>query len=181
MSIERIRQKIFDETEVRCQEIRQYYEQKIAELKKQTDEEIAKIYQTYEHRSKNDAKSILERATTEAELEQKKQILKAKWEIINNVFDTVTEKFSRLPEYVDILKKVIEKNFGKGDGEVIITPTDRAKIRAQFPNIKFTESSTIKGGLIIRSDKTEMNFSLDATLHFLKDELINELAKILFS
>jgi V/A-type H+-transporting ATPase subunit E len=180
MSIERIKQKIFDETDVRRQAIRQQYEQKIAELKKQTEEEIAKIHQTFVAKSQSETKSILERATTEAELEQKKQILTTKWEIINNIFEQVAQKFPQLPEYIDILKRVIEANTSDKNSEVIITPADRAKLKPQFPNIKFIESSTIKGGVIIKSGKTELNFSLDANLRLLKDELIIELAKILF-
>lgn len=179
MGIERITKKILDEAEARKQEIAHQYEPKIFALKKQTEIEIKAIEQNFAQRQEMETQSILERAITEAYLEQKKQLLAEKWKIINEIFDTAAQKFVLLPCYPQILKYLIELRNEK-NSEIIIAQNDALKLRELFPNHKFTETSTIKGGVIIKSAKIEKNFSLDATLKLLQDELIIELAKILF-
>ncbi|MEO0115164.1 MAG: V-type ATP synthase subunit E [candidate division WOR-3 bacterium] len=181
MSLEKIKQKILDEAEIKRQEIINQYEAKIAEIKKKTDAEIKNIYQTAEQQSKIEAQSILDRTATEAKLEQRKLLLKAKWEIIDNIFATAERRFLELPEYLTLLKDLITRHTSEENCEVIINPDDKAQIANQFPNVRLIEDPTIKGGIIIRTGRTEMNFTLDALLCRLKEELIIELAKILFS
>jgi V/A-type H+-transporting ATPase subunit E len=180
MSIERITKKILEDAENRAQEIKVQYEKKLAEVKRLTNEESEKIRTENEKRIKNEYQSIRERAATVANLEQKKKTLAAKWEVIDNIFDSAAKKFLSLPEYPDIIVKLIEANTEEGNSEIILSQTDLSKIKPRIEDAKFAESIPIKGGVIIRSGNVEKNFSLDATLTLLKDELIIELAKILF-
>ncbi|MDH5187183.1 MAG: V-type ATP synthase subunit E family protein [candidate division WOR-3 bacterium] len=180
MSVERITKKIIEDVEKQVQKIANDYEQKIADLKQKTKEEVEKIRIETENRIKYESQSIRERATTLANLEQKKKVLAAKWEVINEVFDSAAKKFLTLPEYTDIVSKLIEANTGDENSEVILSQSDLNRIKERLPKVKFTEPKSLIGGVIIRSEKIEKNFSLDAALKILKDELIIDLAKILF-
>ena len=180
MSVERITKKIIEDVESQVKKITDDYDQKITELKQKKKEEVERIRIETENKIKYESQSILERATTLANLDKNKIILAAKWEIINGVFDSVTTKLLSLPEYYELVTKLIKVNTGEGNSEVVLSKSDLNRIKEQFPKVKFTEPRSIKGGVIIRSEKIEKNFSLDATLNVLKDELIIDLTKILF-
>ncbi len=180
MSVDRITKRIIDDVENQVKKIKDEYLQKINELKQKTKDEIEKKRIETENKIKYESQSILERATTLANLDKKKRILTTKWEIINDVFDSVAKKFLTNSDYSKLITHLIEINTDKENSEVILTMSDINQIKGNLPNIKFIESKFLKGGVIIRSEKIENNFSLDATLNILKDELIINLAKILF-
>ncbi len=180
MSVERIKQRIIDDVENQVRKIKDNYMQKITGLKQKTKDEVDKIRIEIENKIKYESQSILERASTLANLDKKKRILTTKWEIINNVFDLVAKKFLTHSDYSKFISQLIEVNTGKENSEVILAKSDINQMKGNLPNVKFIESKSLKGGVIIRSDKIEKNFSLAATLNILKDELIIDLAKILF-
>jgi vacuolar-type H+-ATPase subunit E/Vma4 len=180
MSVERITKRIIDDVENQVKKIRDDYEHKINELKQKSNEAIERIRIETENKIKYESQSILERATTLANLDKKKKILAKKWEIINDVFDSVAKKFLTHSDYSKLVTQLIEIHTDKENSEVILSKSDINRMKGNLPNVKFTESKFLKGGVIIRSEKIEKNFSLDATLNILKDELIIDLAKILF-
>lgn len=181
MSVERITQKIIEDVQDQVKRITSDYEQKIADLRKGTRDEIDKKRSETEQRIKYETQMIKERALTLVTLEQKKRILAAQWEVINDVFTAAAKKFQTLPEYDELVTKLIEVHSGDGNSEVILTQSDLNRLKGRLPKVKFSEPQAIKGGVIIRSGQVEKNFSLDATLKILKDELIIDLAKILFA
>lgn len=180
MSVERITKRIIDDVENQVKKIRDDYEHKINEVKQKSNEEIEKIRIETENKIKYESQSILERVTTLANLDKKKKILSTKWEIINHVFDSVAKKFLTQPDYANLITQLIKINTDNENPEIILAEPDIARFKGNLPNVKFIESKSIKGGIIIRSGKIEKNFSLGATLNILKDELVIDLAKILF-
>lgn len=127
-----------------------------------------------------DAKAFVERAKAEAESYSKRAVLLAKSEIIKSVLSKAKEKFlSAAPaDYFAKLLSLIEKSAMKGDGEIILSQSDKARIPSDFAakadaaakkaggSLKLSsETADISGGFILRYGGIDINSSVDAIMN----------------
>ncbi|MEO0019347.1 MAG: V-type ATP synthase subunit E [candidate division WOR-3 bacterium] len=147
----------------------------IEERLKQTEE---RLIREQRERVEKRVGVILENAKSKARLEAKKILLEAKWRVIEKICERARDAILKNPEYVAILKRLLEKYAG-ADATVHLSENDRARFGSQL-GTKLGEPVPISGGAIIRKGKEEIDLSLDSILNLAKEELITELAQTLF-
>ena len=157
--------------------------------------------------AKRRAKELEERATQEAEklrererekilglerIELKKAFLKAKQDLIGEVFEKTIKRIVELPdkEYRAFMKRLFEATVESGDEKVILG-TDEKRLNSSFLetlnsekgwNLKLSdERRPIKGGFILVKDKVEINASLDFLVEMARYELTPLVAEKLMS
>ncbi len=132
-----------------------------------------------------------------AQLEARKELLAAKQEMIEEVFQKSLEQLTSKDEksYLAIIREMLLNLVERGNETVIFSAHDLEKITDGFwkdvnkaladkgreGNLKLSrESREIKGGFILQAGGVEMNCSFEALLEEKRDQLETEVANILF-
>lgn len=139
-----------------------------------------------------DAESLKSRKISAAELQGRKMMLGAKQDAIKKSFDEALNKLKSMPEdkYIDFLTNEIAKLPYK-EGKIILNKQDREKIgkkliesiNGKLGEGKFVlsdETVNSGGGFVMKSGAIEINSTFETVLEFLRDELTNEVANVLF-
>ncbi|MBI5180866.1 MAG: hypothetical protein HZA05_05640 [Nitrospirae bacterium] len=118
------------------------------------------------------------------------KILKAKYEVIENIFQKATERFLEIKndkKYLSIFEKLCKEVLGniKGETKVIIDREDASLFKKLFPGIKAeiapVNSAKIFGIELITENATVIiKNTLISRLKKIKPELMLELNKLLF-
>ena len=180
------------------EEIKKQAEKEIAELDMERDKAIEKItHETIQKRNtrkgdidtkvKDNVAKIKSRAETFAKMENRNNRLRAKREILTQVFDKIIEALLTSDKYVDIvatLLKQAHKEFSEG---TILPATGKesetksALEKSGTPFKLAAHSANIRGGFILEAGKVEVNFAFNAILaKEVWNELELELNRLLF-
>jgi len=172
--------KIIADAEERAKAIqteRAEQEHQIAERLKETE---ARLRAESEELLRKRTAAILENSRSRAELEKKKLLLAVKWRIIGQVCEEAKKAVLTSPDYPETLNRLIAR-YARGEEVVIhLSPQDTAEYGKKL-KAKLGEPMPIAGGLVIRTRDAEFDLSLDSLLNIAKDELITQLARLLFS
>lgn len=139
-----------------------------------------------------------ERAIGEMMLEESKVVLRAKRDIIDNVFELAKRHLSVLPEneYAELLTRYVLKASLSGTENVYFNATDREKYgdsflalfnKALIKNGKVgmlslsKEHRDIDGGFILEGDGIETDCSIGTIVEGTKNLLIEQITGVLFS
>jgi V/A-type H+-transporting ATPase subunit E len=147
-------------------------------------------------RSKQEVQSSLSRAESAANLQEKKLILNAKQEIINNLIHKAKETLINLPdkEYFETILRMIRKNALPGEGIILFSERDLKRLPEGFSksvtealsvmngaklNIS-QDSCNINGGFLLSYGDVEMNCSFDALIAASREMLQDKVCEVLF-
>jgi V/A-type H+-transporting ATPase subunit E len=198
MSIEKITQKILSDAEEQVRQIESEFEAQAKEIQESTDRQVKEVQNQAQERAQQWAQDRFNREIATAELELRKAVLAHKQELIEAVFEGASERLLEMKGQTrrDFLLELLLKNVETGDEEVIISPTEEAFIDDQFieeANRRLQEQNQggrlrlaqerrdLPGGFILRRDKQEVNCSLGALIHSIRQELEPRVAEALFS
>lgn len=145
-------------------------------------------------KAEREAVSRKERIISNAHLQCRNEKLKAKQEIISEVFEEAIKSLCSLPEedFVDFVKNFILSSEIAGEQKIILNNEGRKIISnvvlseinkelKQKANIILSdEIRNFKGGFILEKDGIEINNTFEALVESLKDDLSQEVAKKLF-
>ncbi|WP_160690685.1 V-type ATP synthase subunit E family protein [Clostridium sp. C2-6-12] len=145
-------------------------------------------------KAEREAGSRKERIISNAHLKSRNEKLKAKQEIISEVFEEAIKSLCNLREedFVDFVKKftlnsritgeqkIILNNEGKKiiSNEILSEINEELKPKASI--IFSEETRNFKGGFILEKDGIEINNTFEALVNSLKDDLSLEVARDLF-
>ncbi|WP_163191716.1 V-type ATP synthase subunit E [Clostridium thermarum] len=149
-------------------------------------------------KAKSEAVLKKERVISSATLEARNRKLAAKQEIISKVFDQALESMKTLPQdrYLSFIKNSLIALDLKGNEIIRISKQDINKIDEAFlaginsilssegkaGNLKLSSNyGDFSGGFIVENGGIEINYTFEALLDSVKDDLVNEVANILFS
>lgn len=138
-----------------------------------------KRYNSILERGKADAQNARERLLSSAELKCRNEQLKAKQEVISRVFDEALEGFKAMDkaEYLNYIKE----NVRDIDGSKIIVVREMLDaVKAELPELTIDEERFVDTGFIQTATGIENNYTFEAKLEYLRDELEGEVARILF-
>lgn len=137
---------------------------------------------------------IAERAKTAAALERRRYILEAKQEVIGEMIDAARESLYVLREedYFVLLQAMIAKYALPQDGELILSEKDAArlprgflkKINASLQEGALTlseEKRYLDGGFLLRYGGIEENCTFDALFDAAREQLQDDVNKMLFA
>ena len=158
-------------------------EQKKAELLKKADAEGAEAYR---------------RLIAVAGLDGRKEILRAKQDMIETTFKAAMEKVSQLPdqEYQKLLEEMVISTDTKGSWEILLSEKDLHRMDSLFiSNINkrlisagivgdltlSKDAIQTTGGFVLRCGDVEINNTFEILFGMLRPELENDVVKILFN
>jgi V/A-type H+-transporting ATPase subunit E len=197
MSIESLVDKIMSDTKKASSEIEKKATDEARACDEKTKEEIQRIEKAGREKAARLSQERKQRMISMAELEDRKNLLGVKQEVIEEAFSAAVEKvLSFDPEYYgDFLINLILQADPQGSEEILVNETDRARLgngwvghlnqRLEQAGKKSEmaigeEIRHIRGGAILRKGRKEVNCSLESILLSKRNELETEVAGILF-
>ncbi len=136
-----------------------------------------------------------ERILAQADMRRRREILKAKQEMIEDVIREAYEKLETLPDadYFLMLEKLVRGNVQSGDGEVLLSERDLKRLPAGFEATCQTiaaeqggsltiskDAASIANGLILRYNGIDENCTLSAIFAEKKEILQDRVHSVLW-
>lgn len=196
MNAEQVVQKILAEAKAQAQKILDEARAKVDEQGAQLDDEIAAFDARTDQLANEAAEDKLQRMLAGARMDNAKQLLAAKVEILNDVFEGAKKAFNELPteRYLSWAMATMKQAVESGDEEVIVGK-DETRINADFikkvnaelgsgfkGNLRLSaERGDFSGGFILSRGKVQVNATTDVVIDDLRDSMQIELSQELFS
>lgn len=180
-------------------------QREIDQVLAQARAEAAEITAKYQAQAQAEADEILtrgekaaaergERLASVAQLECRKEVLRAKQEVIDEAFQLAMDKLVALPqaEYVALLVDLAVQAATKGTEKLIFSPADRAQVGKAVvmgANQKLgdkgqltlsEETRPMKGGFILSDGRVEVNCTFDTLVRLQRGTLSTQVADVLF-
>jgi V/A-type H+-transporting ATPase subunit E len=196
MNAEQVVQKILAEANAEAEKIVSDAKAKAAEQSAQLDSEIADFDTQTAKLAQEAAEDKLQRMLANARMTNAKQMLAAKVEILDSVFDKAKTAVKELPDdqYLSLMTKLIKQAVETGDEEIIIGKDERRidssfikKINRELGvgfkgNLRLSDQrADITGGFILTRGKVQVNASTDVMIDSLRESMEIELAQELFA
>lgn len=161
--------------------------------KKQEEANIAE--KTVLEKAEREAVSRKERIISSAQLQARNEKLRAKQEIIGEVFETSIEALCNISkdDFKEFIKTSILNNNISGNQKLILNSSGKkivdeallAEINKELgseASIALSEETrNFKGGFILEKEGIEINNTFEALVNSLRDDLSQEVAKVLFN
>jgi len=192
MSIDKITSKILSDAEASAKEVTD--EAKAAsdaileEAKKKADE----LTKNAAEKGATEKEKLITRRRAVADIDGRKIILDQKQQLIAECFDKAVGKITSMDKekYVDFLAGIVKKT-GVSEGELIMNPKESAEIgpalvarlKEIMPESGITlsgETRNIKGGFMLKNGSVYINGTVEALIDEARDELVTEVAQVLF-
>jgi V/A-type H+-transporting ATPase subunit E len=198
MALEDILKKIKNDALLQTRQIKEETQREIEIRLKKVDQELEKEKKEKIEEIKKKAHQFLEQEISTLELALKKETLQLKQELIENIFSLAFKKIRELPpqEYREYFKKIILENTETGDEEVIVSKYDQDKFTPEFLESINRElvqrkllgklslapiKGNFLGGVILKGKDKERNCSLEVIFQEVKESILPQVSKILFS
>ena len=171
-------------------------EKKAAKLLEEAGKKAAELTKQREEQSRAKVKGYEERTASAADMKKRTAILAAKQELIGNILTDACEQVKNLDDekYFAILKNMAEKYLLPRDGEICFSKKDLERMPADFREelkalaqkkggtLEFSgEARNIDGGFVLVYGGIEENCSIDAVFAEKRDELLDQIRKLLFA
>lgn len=167
--------------------------------------EADKILSQYQAQAQAEADDILtrgekaavergERLASVAQLECRKEVLRAKQEVIEEAFQLAMDKLTQLPQeaYVSLLADLAVEASSKGNEKLIFSVADRARVGKAVvvaANEKLgdkgqltlaQETRPMQGGFILSDGAVEVNCTFETLVRLQRGTLSTQVADVLF-
>ncbi len=197
MSLDAIVDKILKDTREQASRIEGESRAKIQSIQSECEETVRALQETSSKRAERLAEDQRKRLLSMAELEIRKDVLAVKQEMIEKAFEkSISELLEGDEErYSALLKKLILDADPEGDEELILNQKDRKRIGDGFireindillkahkkGELRLSrESRPIRGGVILRKGRKEVNCSVESIIYSKRNALEASVARILF-
>ena len=149
-------------------------------------------------KAESDGMEVYRRMLSEANLEGRKETLKAKQDMVESAFSLAMDKLYKLSDsdYQKLLEDMAVDAARNEDGEILLSEQDRKRVSKDFiKNINKRISSSGKsgklvlsqdsiktaGGFVLRYEDMEINSTFEVIFEIMRSRLENDVVKILFS
>lgn len=192
--LDKIIERIKKNSEINCDSILNDAEKQADELRAAAEAKSKADVEKIAAETDRKSKEIIDSAHSGSELEEKKEILSAKVEIIDSVIDQVSQTLKDLPDekYFDAIYKLAGKYARPEDGVMLLSKKDLDRLPADFEktlNSKLEQGSIkvskdprdLDGGFVLSYGGIEINCSFAALIKESEDDIKDELSRILFA
>ena len=195
MNAEQVVQKILAEAKAEAEKIVNDAKDKAAEQGDQLDTQIAEFEDKTAQLAKEAAEDKLQRMLAGARMDNGKQLLEAKGEILNDIFEQSRKAVNDLSDerYLAWVTAAMKQAVESGDEEVIIGKDEKrideafiSRVNKQLGagfkgNLSLSsQRADISGGFILARGKVQVNASTDVMIENLKESMQIELSQMLF-
>ena len=193
--VNKITEEILQEAKAAVDELLGEARKKADEITAEAEAEASKIMEASAQETARIAAQQEERAKSSAQMRQRQAVLSAKQEVIDQVIDTAYQKLAGqdAPGYFGMIEKLLKKNVHAGDGELLLSKADIARLPEGFAkiaagiakeaggNLKISEvPAKIANGFILKYGGVEENCSLDALFAQARETLRDKISSILW-
>jgi len=196
--LEKIKAKIFEDANIRAAQIQKQAEEEAGNIMDQAMKEAEKKKAELLKKAEADGAELYRRLLSVAELESRKEILRAKQDMIEKAFKVAMERVIGLPdrEYQKLIEDMVVNAASGAGGEILLSEKDARRMDKSFiTNINrrleasgkkavlklSNENIQASGGFILRSGDMEVNSTFEILFGMLRPEIENEVAGILFN
>ena len=160
-------------------------EKLISGNKEETQRQVALI----NRQAELDAAAAAKRITSAAALKEKRMILQAKQQCIEDVFSETRKYIANMgdEEYFELLKRMLARYAGKEKGVIALNEKDLKRLPADFKaetekyNLTLSDiPAEIDGGFILSYGDIGENCSFDSLISDSREELQDKIGQILF-
>ena len=183
-------------------------DREIAQVQAEAAASVAKIQAAYGAQAEAEAKAILERGkkaalerkerlANMAQMESKKDVLAAKQEMLDQVFEGALKTLVMLPsdEMVKLLAELAAKASISGTEEVIFAESDKDAIGAKVVEaanrilsgkgknaglVLSDKTAAIQGGFLLNDKNVEVNCAFETLVRLTRGTIAGQVAKVLF-
>ncbi|MHC4551705.1 MAG: V-type ATP synthase subunit E [Planctomycetota bacterium] len=196
MNAEQVVDKILAEAKAQAEGIVDEAKAKAAEQKARLDSDIADFDNKTKEMAKAAAEDKQQRMLASARMNNGRQTLAAKVEILDTVFEKAKAAVSGLSDeqYLSLMTALVKQAVETGDEEVVIGKNEK-RINADFVkkvnrelgtgfkgNLRLSnEKADITGGFILTRGKVQVNASTDVMIDALRETMGIELLEQLFT
>ena len=194
-NIKNLTSKIIEDAEEKKEVILLEAEKEKNKIHSKKQEEARKTEKAIIEKAEIEAISRKERIISSAKLEARNEKLKAKQEVISEIFEMSIESLCNISEeeFKDFVRLTILNIDIVGEQKIILNATGKNIIDSEFLleinkelNSKATvtlneETRNFKGGFILEKDGIEINNTFEDLVNSLKDDLSTDVASMLFS
>lgn len=193
MSLERIRHSILEKAQKKADT---FVEEALANFKRTIGSARVALREDREKRLKTLAAESEEqknRSLATLRAEHRMQLLSLKTQLIDDIFTQAINKIITLPdeEYLSLLERWLLKTERDQSGRLFVNATDLKRIgHAWIERMNISRGKgeislspdpvAIKGGFIFKTEKFEIDYTLDTLLNTLREELSPHMARELF-
>ena len=158
-----------------------------AELKEKNEQTAAQLLTEARQTGKARAEAVVSRARSLAALDQRKTLLGARQELVDETIRLALERLAALePERKLVLYQALIEQSGMAEGEVILSRQDqmlgpRLLLQSRCQISVSEQAGNFAGGLVIRSGLIEENLTFETLIKNDRPALVRLAADILFA
>lgn len=195
--VEKIKEKILQDAEIKKNEILEKARLQAKEVLEKANQKAAMRATEISQKSTHEIGEKKRIINSIVELEMRKDILSAKQQSIDEVFDKAHERMSNLDndKYEQVIFDMLMASVESGDEEVVMSESGKKKLSADFMSkankaleaagkkgkLKISdETRNISGGFILMGKGIEINNSFEAVIKLYRDEIEPKVAEIFF-
>lgn len=181
-NLDNLTQKILDDAKNKADIIMEESTRKKDEIfnsrVKDANEKQAKIIE----KATIEASMMKDRVISNAELRVRDERLKAKQQLINDVFSKAEERLNNLDEeeYVKFLTSNIKNINFKGNELIVVPEKMKQKVKTLGLYPKVADDESVESGFLVKDNDVVLNFTFKSLINYYREELEGEIAKELF-
>ncbi|NLK69497.1 MAG: V-type ATP synthase subunit E [Clostridiaceae bacterium] len=196
--MEKIKSKILEDSKRTVSHILEQAQQQAEKIKNDALKESESIRVEILDKAEAEGKEAYRRMVSTAVLEGRKELLKAKQDIIETAFISAMEKLLRLSDrdYQKLIEDMIVDAAKNEKGEILLAEQSKKRLNEDFLKkintriaslgdgaklVLSDESVKAAGGFILRYGEMEINSTFEIMFEMLKPELENDVVDMLFS
>ena len=198
MSLEKILEKIIQDSEEEIRKILDEAKSRASQIIEEGKREAEKVTRELTREGEENARKVKEIIVTLASLESRKRILGEKQKILGELYLEVEKRIRNLNgrDYRELVKKIMLESCQTGEELVVIGENDRKRIDQELiesvnaelvkagkkGKLKLSpEPASIPDGFILKLGKIEINSSWGSILRSLRENTEDEVIKLLFT
>lgn len=195
--IDNLKNRIMKDSSSEADEILKASKEKAAKIIEDGKLKAQSIIEGSKKKAGLDGASEYERIITKARLDARNEMILAKQEAINGVFDKARDYIISMDsaEYSDFIEKLILSNIETGNEEIIFSESDLQKLDTRLVervNKKLDDQGRVGGlklssekrnigpGFILKNGRVETNCTIELQLKLLRESIESEIANIIF-
>lgn len=195
MNAEQVINKILTEARQQAEAIVQEATEKRDEKMRQLEDELSAYREETDRLAAEAAEDRRSRMLAAARMENARAMLKAKTELLDEVFARAEDRIAKMPDesYKALITKLMSQAVETGDEEVIVGK-DEKRITGDFikqvnrqlgtgfkGNLRLSDRrAEIKGGFILKRGRVQVNAAVEVLVERLREAMEMELASRLF-
>ncbi len=195
MDAEQVINKIISEANQNADSIKQQAQNEVDQQNKDLQNELDDFEKQTQKMAEQAAQDKTDRMLAQSRMQNQKKILKAKVEVLDQIFSSAAEKIAQMPDdqYNSLMTNLMEKAIETGDEEVIVGKNE-TRINQDFikqlnrklgsgykGNLRLsTEKTDIGAGFILRRQKIQMNVSVEVLIDRVREEIEPQIVNLVF-